>query len=150
MAIVRIGSSFASQTWDISSSSRSLAFGGSLTPGSLLGTIFFWPKVSQDVDVVLYYLAGVDVPATLDDVLLGPPGYQEAYMYQLAERLLTPFAVGDEGVIQRVMKNSAESFARMKRPNTQPGLMGTDAALIPSLGGAYNVLADTYTGASNR
>ena len=32
------------------------------------------------------------VPATLDSILLGPPGYQDAFMYQLALRLCTPFA----------------------------------------------------------
>jgi hypothetical protein len=113
------------------------------------GTLFLWPQVTQDVDIVLYYPSGVGVPATLDDVLLGPPGYLEAYHYQLAERLLTPFAVSNPAVIQMVRENSKESFARIKRPNTQPGLMGVDAALMPMSGGAYNIATDNYTGSSS-
>lgn len=115
---------------------------------TVLGSIFFWPQVTQDAGIVLYYPAGVGVPAAFDDVLLGPPGYQDAYLYQLAERLLTPFAIGDPSVIQSVKQHAADAFAVMKRPNTQPGQMGIDAALVPSLGGAYNVLSDTYTGSS--
>ncbi len=116
---------------------------------TLLGSLFVWPQVTQDVDMYLYFPAGIGVPATLDDVLLGPPGYQEAYVYQLAERLLTPFAVGDGSVIARVLMNSEKSFARMKRPNMQPGQMGVDAALVPSGGFGYNVYSDGYSGSSH-
>ncbi len=115
---------------------------------TVLGSIFFWPQVTQNVGIYLYYPAGVGVPASLDDILLGPPGYQEAYLYQLAQRLITPFAVADQTVIARIERNATESFARMKRPNTQPGLMGVDAALMPMAGGAYNWMSDTYTGGS--
>lgn len=117
---------------------------------SVLGTLQFWPEVTQDVDIVLYYPSGIATPATLDDVLLAPPGYAEAFLYQLAKRLLTPFAVGDQGVIGRVYGMAEESFARMKRPNLQPGVMGVDAALVPMSGGAYNVLSDGFTGSSGR
>jgi hypothetical protein len=48
-----------------------------------------------------------------------------------------------------VRENSKESFARIKRPNTQPGLMGVDAALMPMSGGAYNIYSDSNTGSSN-
>ncbi len=117
---------------------------------TVLGTIFLWPQVSQDVDIAIYYPKGVGVPATVDDVLIGPPGYLEGFHYQLSERLLIPFAVGNQLVISQVKEMSREAYARLKRPNTQPGLMGVDAALMPMSGGAYNVLSDGYTGSSSR
>lgn len=110
---------------------------------TVLGSLFFWPQVTQNVEIVLYYPSGVGVPATVDDVLLGPPGYQEAYLYQLAIRLCTPFA---RQIPPELKQRAEEAWAVMKRPNTQPGQMGIDAALIPAIGGAYNVYSDNYTG----
>ncbi len=115
----------------------------------VFGRIFLWPQVTQDVDIVLYYPSGVTVPTTVDDVLTGPPGYLEGFHYQLSERLLVPFTIGSELVISQVKEWSKEAYARLKRPNTQPGLMGVDAALMPMAGGAYNILSDTNTGSSN-
>ena len=110
---------------------------------TVLGSLFVWPQVVTDVDMVLYFPAGIGVPATLDDILLGPPGYQEAYVYQLAERLLTPFAVQNPTIVGSVRANSERAFARMKRPNMQPGQLGLDPALVPT-GGGYDVYSDTY------
>lgn len=112
------------------------------------GELFFWPTVSQDVDMALYYRSGVARPATLDSVVIGPAGYEEAFRYGLAERLLTPFAVKQDTVIASVRLHAGEAMARMKRPNTMPGLLGVDAALVPTIGGAYNVISDSYTGQS--
>jgi hypothetical protein len=41
---------------------------------------------------------------------------------------------------------AAEAYAKIKRANMQPGLLGVDAALVPTSGGAYNILNDTNTG----
>lgn len=117
---------------------------------TVLGTLFVWPQPVTDLDMVAYYPVGVGVPATLDDILLGPPGYQEAYVYQLAERLLTPFAVQNPTIVGSVRANSERAFARMKRPNMQPGQLGVDAALVPYGGGGYNVFSNTWSGRSGR
>ena len=115
---------------------------------TLLGTIFVWPTPTQDVTVYVYVKQGPGVPVALSSTILGPPGYQEAFMYQLALRLMTPFArspndvpllVGPQGLAN-------QAFARIKRANMQPGLLGVDAALVPTSGGAYNVLNDSNTG----
>lgn len=112
------------------------------------GTLFIWPQVTQAVDMYLYFEAGVTIPVTIDDVLLGTAGYQEAFHYQLAERLLGPFAVGDQAVIARVLTQSERSFARMKRPNLDPGLKNVDPAVAANVGGGYNILSDSTSGFS--
>ena len=88
--------------------------------------------------IALYYPDPIGKPATIDDVLVGPPGYQEAFMYQLALRLCTPFA---RDVPKLLPKLAQDALATMKRPNVDPGLLGTDAALVGS-GGGYNVYSD--------
>jgi hypothetical protein len=110
---------------------------------TLNGTLFFWPTVTQDVTIVLYYPQSATEPTSLMSDLIGPPGSQEAFMYQLAIRLCRPF--GRE-IPSGLPEMAAEAYARVKRLNTQPGLLGVDAALVPSMGGAYNVLTDGYTG----
>ena len=105
---------------------------------TLLGTIYLWPQPLQQITLKLYAPVAVGVPATLDSILLGPPGYQEAFMYQLALRLCTPFA---RDVPKLLPKLAQDALATMKRPNVDPGLLGTDAALVGS-GGGYNVYSD--------
>ncbi len=115
---------------------------------SLNGSMFVWPTPSQHVKLYVYVKQGAGVPAALSDTVQGPAGYLEAFLYQLALRLMTPFARKAEDVPLLVgpqgMANQA--LARIKRANLQPGLLGVDAALVPSAGGAYNVISDTNTG----
>jgi hypothetical protein len=112
-----------------------------------LGTLFFWPTVTQDVDLALYVTAPVGIPATLQSALIGPPGYQEGFMYQLAKRLAGPIGVP---VSDRLIAMATEAYATLTRANNQPGLLGVDSALVPSYGGAYNVLSDGFSGSSGR
>ncbi len=112
-----------------------------------LGTLFFWPTVTQDVDLALYVTSPTGQPATLDSTLIGPAGYQEGFMYQLAERLAGPFK---GSVDPYLAQRSREAYATLTRQNNIPGLLGVDAALVPSFGGAYNVISDTYSGSSGR
>lgn len=109
-----------------------------------LGSLYFWPQVTQNVTIALYTPQGIGVPTTLDDILLGPEGYQEAFMYNLAVRLLTPFGqspqefpllVGPDGFAAKAMKV-------IHRANTMPGLLGVDPALSPVCGAGYNILSD--------
>lgn len=110
-----------------------------------LGTMFLWPTVTQDVALYLYLDQAVSRPATTASELIGPPGYQEAFMYQLALRLCGPLGRPTPDYLPA---RAVEAFARMKRPNLQPGLLGVDQALVPSFGGGYNVLTDSYSGGS--
>lgn len=111
------------------------------------GTLFFWPTVTQNVDLALYLPQPVGIPADLNSSLLGPPGYQEAFMYQLALRLCTPF----QRPVPTALPGLAQvAYDRMKRPNVEPGLLGMDQALVPRGGSGYNVLTDQHASSSGR
>ncbi len=140
--------SYAAQSIKALTSALPLSYFYQTSIDTILGTLILWPVPNQELTLYLYAPQAVTVPVTLDDVLLGPPGYQEAFLYNLEERLLHPFSVANPAIVSRVLQLSASAMDRMKRPNTVPSLMGVDAALVPSSGGAYNVLTDTQSGFS--
>lgn len=106
----------------------------------ILGDLFFWPQVTQNVTIDLYTPQAVTVPVSLNTILLGPPGYADAFMYQLAIRLCQPFGVA---VTPQLQDMATKAFANMKRANVTPGLLGMDAALsFTSNNGTYNVLSN--------
>jgi len=119
---------------------------------TVVGSLFFWPQVTQDVTIALYTPQGLGVPTSLDSVLYGPPGTPDALMYLLAERLLTPFGqspqdfpllVGPDGF-------AAKALRVLHRANTMPGLLGVDPALSPTHAGGYNYLNDSTSSPNNR
>lgn len=105
-----------------------------------LGTLFIWPQPNQNVTLKLYVAKGISVPAALSDTLYGPAGYQEAYMYQLALRLCTPFG---RPVPELLPSLAQTAWTRMQKQNVDPGLLACDPALIPQFPGGYNVLSDS-------
>jgi hypothetical protein len=105
------------------------------------GTLFLWPQVTQDVEIALYTPQAIGVPATLDTDLIGPPGYRDAFMYGLAERLVTPLAV-ETADVPMLARLAARAWDSMTRPNITPGVLGIDAALVPHSGAGYNILSD--------
>jgi len=110
------------------------------------GTMDIWPVVSQNVTLVLYLPRAVDQPVTAGSTVIGPPGYAEAFLYQLAVRLCNPMG---RQLTQELRDLSRAAFLRMQRPNADPGILGVDAALTPSSGSAFNILTGNYTGSSN-
>jgi hypothetical protein len=106
---------------------------------TVLGSLFIWPQVTQNIQLALYSPQAVGVPATLDDAIEGPPGYREAFLYQLAMRLCTPFG---RQVPPLLPELATQALATMKRPNVDPGLLGVDPALRPAGGNTYNVYSD--------
>lgn len=115
-------------------------------PTSVLGELFLWPQPSQQLTLYLYAPVAIDVPITLEDTLYGPPGYQDAFMYQLALRLCTPFGAEVPPLLPKLAQ---EAWARMQRPNVDPGLVGVDTALVPTAGG-FNVLTGTFSSSGRR
>jgi hypothetical protein len=107
------------------------------------GTLTFWPQVTQNVDIVIYTPEAVGVPVSLNTVLTGPSGYQEAFLYQLAMRLATPNGVNVAEQCPMLPKMAIDAFALIKRNNVRPGILSVDPALVaqPS-GGRYNVLTN--------
>lgn len=114
---------------------------------STLGTLFIWPQPTQQITLYLYAPQAVTIPVTLDDDVLGPPGYQEAFMYQLARRLARPFG---RPWTQDLEADARAAYARMKRQNTDPSLLGVDAALSIGNGSGYNVLTDNTSSPTGR
>ncbi len=117
---------------------------------TVLGTLQIWPVPNQQMTLKLYAPQAVTVPISLDSVLMGPPGYLQAYHYQLALRLMTPFSKRAEDCPLLVGPGgfAAMSFANMKKQNVEPGLLGCDPALIPRGSGGYNVLSDSISAPS--
>lgn len=109
----------------------------------LYGTLFFWPQVTQNLSIALYSPQGVDIPATLDTVLLGPPGYQEAFMYNLALRLAP--AMGQDPK-PALVTNAYRSMKVLEAPNVKPGMLSVDPALMTGAGTGYNVFTDSMAG----
>lgn len=107
----------------------------------VFGTLFLWPQVTQDVEIAIYSPQAVAVPASLDTDLIGPPGYRDAFMYGLAERLITPLGVKAEDV-PLLEGLAARAWTTMTRPNITPGVLTVDAALVPHSGAGYNILSD--------
>jgi hypothetical protein len=110
-------------------------------------TVFIWPLVNQNVVLSIYLPQGIGEPAALTSQVTGPQGYAEAFMYQLALRLCSPMA---RPIPDGLPEMAAAAYARMRRPNIDPGLLGVDEALGPTNGGAFNVLTGTTTGSSGR
>jgi hypothetical protein len=103
----------------------------------------FWPVSTQNITVNVYSPQSIDVPASLNTVILGPSGAAEALMYNLAVRLWPPFRRPDP-VPQELKDSARDTFATFKKQNVSPGLLAVDAGLtLTQTGGRYNVLSDT-------
>lgn len=100
------------------------------------GTLFVWPQ-PQSLQIVLYTPQAVGVPASLNSILQGPPGYADAFLYQLALRLCAPFGVTIPPLLPRMATNA---WTMMTRPNVDPGALSVDPALVPGLGAGFNIL----------
>jgi hypothetical protein len=109
------------------------------------GTLFLWPQ-PQSLSIVLYTPQAVSVPASLNSILQGPPGYQDAFLYQLALRLCSPMGVQIPPLLPRM---AAAAFENMKKPNIDPGAMSIDPALVPNFGAGWNYLTGN-TSSGNR
>jgi hypothetical protein len=104
-----------------------------------LGSLFFWPQVTQDVEIFIYSPQGVGAPATLDSVVVGPPGYARAFLFDLAFDLCAPTGTA---MPESLPGKRAEAKLVMQRPNTIPGMLQVDPALTQGTGAGYNVLSD--------
>jgi hypothetical protein len=106
---------------------------------TVFGNLFFWPQVTQNVDIALYTPQAVGVPTSLNTDLIGPPGYLDAFHYDLSLRLCTPFGVAPPPLLTGLV---AKAYQAMTRPNVSPGLLALDPAVAPVGGAGYNVLTD--------
>lgn len=105
-----------------------------------LGTLFFWPQVSQNVDIAIYSPQGVGVPVDLDSIVIGPTGYAEAFLYNLALRLCAP--TGTQ-IPEALPTMARDAMTTMRRPNVIPAVLGVDPATTMTTSCGYNVYSDT-------
>jgi len=140
--------SYASQSIKELSSALPQQFYYQTSIDTLLGTLILWPVPSQELTMYLYAPQAVGVPVDLDSILLGPPGYQEAFMYQLAIRMARPF--GRAAVLPDLRADATRAFARMKSQNVDPGLLGMDGAATMGTVGGYNILSDNQSAPGGR
>ena len=108
-------------------------------------TLTFWPKVSQNVTIALYTTEGLDEPSLLTATLAGPVGVAEAVLYQLALRLC---GVYQKPISQDLRIAASNAMRAMQHRNVEPGMLGVDAALVPSSGAGYNVISDVSSASS--
>lgn len=107
-----------------------------------LGTIYLWPTPDTAIhDLVLYLPKQLSTFADLSNEYNVPPGYEEALEYNVAERLLVPYAVKDAAVIQGVRDMAVRSLATIKRQNTRMSDMRN--AFVTDRRTGYNILTGT-------
>lgn len=108
--------------------------------GFPLRTLNFWPIPIQPLAKVrIYSWQPLGAPAALSTVITFPPGYAEAFRYNLAVRLGAEFGVPTIPPV--VISTAIESLARVKTINAPDLLIKSD--LLPDPSG-YNYKADLF------
>ena len=96
-----------------------------------LRTINLWPVPNSSVNHVRFYVwQGLGLPASLASTMAFPPGYAEAFRFNLAVRLAPEY---EKQPSPFVTSFAAESFARLKTMNATPATLQSD--LTPSNAG---------------
>lgn len=106
-----------------------------------LGTINLWPIPNVATNsLVLYRTQPLTSFASLSTEYFLPDGAEEALMYALARRLLTPWGVTDAETVSDVRDMASTTVANFKRANTKLVDAETDRALVPQdHSGGYNI-----------
>jgi len=106
-----------------------------------LATISIWPiPDNSDCQLVLYTPTALSQFADLTTAYTFPPGYEEAFRYQLALRLAPEFGVPVQPDIRQL---ALQALGNIKRANLTSDVLGIDAALL-SEGGRYDWRTDRY------
>lgn len=106
--------------------------------GFPLRILNMWP-IPQEVDNVrIYSWQPLTVPAKLTTAISYPPGYAEAFRYNLAIRLAPEFGAPISPVVADI---AAKSLARVKVMNSPDLAMRSDLVLDPA---GYNWRADMF------
>jgi len=98
-----------------------------------------WPIPTQANNLRIYGWAGLGIPLTLQSGLAFPPGYAEAFRFNLALRLAPEYK--DAAVSPIVAAIAVESLARLKVMNAPDLELTSD--LVPGDGG-YNYRATMF------
>lgn len=113
-----------------------------------LAVIQLWPVPNIATNALVLYRR--NMLATFADLATTsyavPPGFEELLEYNLAKRMLTPYAVKDENVRADVLRGAMESMAIVKRTNAvnQISDMPIDPAWTHDRRGYYNINTSNY------
>jgi hypothetical protein len=103
-----------------------------------LRTLQFWPIPTDQNSVRIYSWQALTQPATLDSVIAFPPGYAEAFRYNLAVRLAAEFA---SPLTPTVATLAITFLARIKTMNAPDLELRSD--LVPDPAG-WNYKAEMF------
>lgn len=101
-------------------------------------TLNFWPIPNQANSVRIYSWQPLAQPAALNTVISFPPGYAEAFRYNLAVRLSAEFGSPLRPDVQAI---AVESLGRLKTLNAPDLSMQSDIVASPA---GYNYRADLF------
>jgi hypothetical protein len=106
-----------------------------------LGLIQLWPIPTVTTNaLVIYSRQALSRFVSLSAEYILPEGTEEVFVYGLARRLLTPFAVTDPGTVSDVMDLARTSMASFKRSNNRLTDLPND---YPGVRGMWNIVTDT-------
>lgn len=109
-----------------------------------LASIFLWPTPTTAANnLVLYRGDQIQGFSNLTTPAAFPPGYFEAFEYQLAKRLAVPYGLSVSPDLARM---SADAFSTIKRENYKMNDAALDPALTNDRRGWYNLLTGTGGG----
>lgn len=115
-----------------------------------LGTINLWPVPNTSTNkLVIYRPEFLSSFTNLSTQYYLPPGLEEALVYQLALRLLTPYGVVDPQVRADIGQLASWTLRNYKRGNVDLSDRPTDPALTRDPAGGYNILTGTGGGAGS-
>jgi hypothetical protein len=108
------------------------------------GTIYVWPVPSTAWEISLYYWQVIQRFTSTADVVIIPPGYQEAIEYNLALRLgdLNP---NRARITPRIQMMAAKTLDWVKTVNAGPVLMKSELGAMGREGrGRYNFFSNSF------
>ena len=106
--------------------------------GFPLRALSMWPIPTQANSVRIYSWQPLGMPSKLQTSIFFPPGYAEAFRYNLAVRLSPEFSRPVQQIVQAL---AIESLARLKTMNAAELELSSD---LTTGAGVYNYRADLF------
>jgi hypothetical protein len=106
--------------------------------GYPLTQLWLNPVPDQNYKLVLYSQMQLGRFASVNVTFDMPPGYEEAIIYNLAQRLCPEFGVAMSPEAKDI---ATESLASLKRTNTKLEYLRSDAAVLKGGGGPFNLIS---------
>lgn len=102
------------------------------------GKIFLWPLPGAGYTLHLYSEKPLTEPATLDDVLVLPPGHSMAYRFNLAVILAPEWGKEPPRTVENIARKTKLAIENANRENDFYRVRSDDALLVNN-NGAYDV-----------